>query len=78
LPALYHARRCLDQCLANGIRDFDLAYAYEGMARAHAYAGQAAEARRFHQLAEQTGRLIAEEEDRQLFHNDLAAGPWFE
>ncbi len=33
-PALYHAQRCLDQCLAQQIGDFDLAYAYEALARA--------------------------------------------
>ena len=33
-PALYHARRCLAICEANAIGDFDLAYAYEAIARA--------------------------------------------
>ena len=37
-PAVWHARRCLDHCEANGIGDWDLAYAYEALARAHALA----------------------------------------
>ena len=76
--ALHYARRCLDQCLANSIGDFDLAYAYEAMARALACAGQAAEARQYYRLAEQAGVQIAEEDDRRQFQKDLAAGPWFD
>ena len=77
-PALYHAQRCLDQCLAGAIGDFDLAYAFEALARAHACAGQAGEAQQYQQLAEIAGKDIIEEEDRQQFQEDLAAGPWFE
>jgi hypothetical protein len=32
-PALWHARRCLEMCEANGIGDWDLAFAYEALAR---------------------------------------------
>ena len=74
--ALYYAQRCLDQCLADDIGDFDLAYAYEAMARAHACAGQTAEAQQYHELAEKAGKQIVEEEDRRQFQRDLAAGPW--
>ena len=46
-PALHHARRCLELCEANpeAIEDWDLPYAYEALARAHALAGEADEAR---------------------------------
>ncbi len=77
-PGLYHAQRCLDQCLAYTIGDFDLAYAYEAAARAHACARQTGEAQQYQQLAEKAGKQIAEEEDRQQFQKDLAAGPWFD
>src|SRR6266536_5996975 len=43
-PSLYHARRCLQVCEAHSIGDFDLAYAYEAMARAHLIAGEKDEA----------------------------------
>ena len=39
---------------------------------------QTAEAQQYQRLAEQAGDQIAEEEDRQLFQNDLAVGPWFD
>jgi len=38
-PALYHARRCLEICKKNTIGDFDIAFAYEALARAYAVAG---------------------------------------
>ena len=38
-PALHHAQRVLDLCQENSIGDFDLAFAYEALARAHAVAG---------------------------------------
>jgi len=75
---VHYAHCCLDQCLANSIGDFDLAYAYEGVGRAYACAGQTAEAQQYQRLAEQAGDQISEEEDRQLFQKDLAVGPWFD
>jgi hypothetical protein len=73
-PALHHARRCYELCVAHGYEGFDLAYAYEGLARALALAGQpyAAELAR----AEALGAAIPDEEDRTIFLDDLAAGPW--
>jgi DNA-binding transcriptional MerR regulator len=46
-PALYHARFVLDICQKNGIGDWDLAFAYEALARAHAVAGDPEEASRW-------------------------------
>ena len=71
-PALWHAQRCLDLCEQHGIGDWDLAYAYEALARGHAVAGNAAESARFTQLAEEAGTRIAEAEDRDHFREDLA------
>jgi hypothetical protein len=56
----------------HGIGDFDLAYAYEAMARAHALAGEAEQAARYEAQARRAGERIAEEDDRELFANDLA------
>ena len=50
-PALWHARRCLDLCQQHGIGDFDLAFGYEAMGRAHAIAGQHEAAASYLQLA---------------------------
>jgi hypothetical protein len=41
--ALYHAKRCLEICKENNIGDWDIAFAYEAMARACAVAGQKTE-----------------------------------
>jgi hypothetical protein len=50
-PALYHARRCLEICKANNIGDFDLAFAYEAMARAYSVAKNNDESERYLILA---------------------------
>src|SRR3954464_1947812 len=41
-PSLHHAHRVLEICEQHGIADWDLAFAYEALARAHAVAGDAA------------------------------------
>jgi hypothetical protein len=67
--ALWHAQRCLEICTQHGIGDWDLAYAYEALARAHALAGEADESARFLELAR--GVAIAEEDDRAHLLGDL-------
>lgn len=74
-PAVYHARRCLDICIENQIGDFDLAFAYEALARASAVAGNAQERDRFLKLGHQAAEDIQEEEDRQLVLSDLKTIP---
>ena len=76
-PAVYHARRCMALTEGQGLQDFDLAYAREGMARALAAAGDGAEAARFRGLAKAAGEMIAKAEDREQFMGDLVAGPWY-
>jgi hypothetical protein len=71
-PALWHGRRCLDICDEHGIGDFDLAYAYEALARAHRVAEQVPEAEAYERLAVEAGERIADPEDREHFHGDLA------
>ena len=76
--ALRHATRCseLTEEFAELIKDFDRAYAYEGMARANALAGNREQAVRYLQLAEQSGQTIQNEEDRGIFLGDLNGGDW--
>jgi len=59
----------LEICQHNGIGDWDLGFAYEALARAHAVAGDSEEARRYLELA--TNTEIAEEDDRELLESDL-------
>jgi hypothetical protein len=75
-PALHHARRCYDLTVANGFGDFDLAYAYEGLARALTVAGE--DATTWHAKAVEQGAAIADGEDRAIFQADLAAGLGFD
>jgi hypothetical protein len=63
--AVYHAERCLEHCTQNGIGDWDLASAYEALARAHGVAGNDAEYRRYLELAREALAQIADEDDRE-------------
>lgn len=73
--ALHHAGRCLEITEEAGTGDFDLAFAYEGMARALALSGDGEQAGVFTQRAAAAGEEIAEEEDRRIFRADLATLP---
>lgn len=72
--ALYHANRCLAYCEGrpDELDDWDLPFAYEALARAHAIAGNHEEARRYVERARELGEGIADEEDRDLLFIDLA------
>ncbi len=74
-PALHHAQRCFETCRANGIEDFDLAFAYEALARASAVAGRPDDAADYAELARQAGERISEQEEREIFFSDLAGLP---
>jgi hypothetical protein len=71
-PALFHAERCLAICEEHGIADFDIAFAYEAMARAHAIAGNIAECRRYLELAQQAGERIEEDDNKGYFFGELS------
>ena len=75
--AQYHARRCLERCEAEGLGDWDIAFAQEAVARAAACAGNKAGFAHHFQLANELGNQIVEEEERTHFFQDLAGGPWF-
>jgi hypothetical protein len=74
-PALHHAQRCLDICEANGLGDFDLAYAHEALARAAFVAGDADRGARHLAMAREARAGISEDDDRELFDADLATIP---
>jgi DNA-binding transcriptional MerR regulator len=74
-PALHHAQRCLETCRANDIEDFDLAFAYEALARASAIAGRSDDAATYAGLARRAGERIGEPEEREIFFSDLAGLP---
>ena len=76
-PALFHARRCLELCErhSNELDDFDLPYAFEALARAHALAGDGDEARRYARLAREAGERMTEQDERELLLADLETLP---
>ncbi|MEZ0446724.1 MerR family transcriptional regulator [Cellulomonas sp. ICMP 17802] len=74
-PALHHARRGLEICQEHGLVDWDLAYAYESLARAHAVAGDTEQARAWTEQALAAADEIAEDDDRELLLSDLESVP---
>ena len=72
-PALHHAHRCLELCEANpeNMEDWDLPFAYEALARAHAIAGNAGKADRYEQKARELGESLADPEDREHLEEAL-------
>ncbi len=75
--ALYHAKRCLEICKENNIGDFDIAFAYEAMARAYAVAGNKTESAKYTKLAKEAGEHIKGKEDRDLFFSELKTVPGY-
>jgi DNA-binding transcriptional MerR regulator len=71
-PALHHARRVLELCEEHGIGDWDLAFAHEALARAHAVAGDREGMEHALGRARAAAADIAEAEDRDLLLADLA------
>ena len=76
-PALHHARRCLElvESAPAEMEDWDLAGAYEAMARAHLVAGDRAEAARYKSLGLEAVSKVADEEDRKHIEADLVSLP---
>jgi hypothetical protein len=75
-PALYHAHRCLAYVEeGDGVEDWDLPFAFEALARAHALAGDLGESSRYGTLAREAGEAIAENEDRDHLLAALATLP---
>jgi hypothetical protein len=75
--ALYFANRCMEITQKAGLVDFDLAYAYEGLARAYAASGDKIHCQENLQEAQAAGEKIKNQEDKDLFFNDFKADPWF-
>ena len=74
-PALYHARWCLARAESAGLPDWVRAEAHEALARAHAVAGEADDARRHADEARAIASTISDEEDREVVLGDLATLP---
>ena len=69
--------RCLELCVENpdDVEDWDVAFAYEAIARALAGLGKLRDARRQHRVAADRGAAIVDEEDRKVFLEEFARDP---
>jgi DNA-binding transcriptional MerR regulator len=74
-PALWHARRCLARNEALGAADWDIAAAYEAMARAYAVAGDPVAAGDWKAKAIASLDGITDQDDRELIEGDIATLP---
>jgi hypothetical protein len=74
-PCLHHAQRSLDICTENGLVNFDLAFAYEALARGNAIAGDAEQAHAYTEKALAATEDISEDDDRALVLADLETIP---
>ena len=78
--ALHHARLCLELTEANRaeMADWDVAFAYDAVARAHAAAGRNESAcqAKARARAQAAGEAIADAEDRRFFFEWSAGGNW--
>jgi len=77
-PSLHYAQRCLDLTRQHPdlMQDFDIAFAYEAMARANAVAGETSQSNKFIKLAEKAGQAILDAEDRKVFIESFESGDW--
>jgi hypothetical protein len=69
VEALFHADRCFQLCERYGLGDWDLAYAYEALARASQAAGDDEAVGQYVELAQAVE--IADADDRAHLHGDL-------
>jgi hypothetical protein len=76
-PSLAHAKRCLGlvEGSPDAMEQFDLPGAYEALARAHALAGDEAEARQWLERGRTEAAKIEDEDDRAIIEADLASVP---
>jgi len=74
-PALWHARRCVEIDEANGIADWDIASAYEAMARASFAAGDPASGALWKAKATAALDGIGDVDDRDPIAQDIATLP---
>lgn len=69
--ALSYAKQTLKITEDNNLKDFDLAYAYEAMARAYSISDNKHESKEWYNKAKISGDLIEGEKDKEYFLLDL-------
>lgn len=69
--ALFHGKQSLELCVANNIADFDLAFAYEAIARAHMINNDLIQMKKYIDLASKAAKNIEKQEDKDYFLSEL-------
>ncbi len=69
--ALYHSKKCLSICIENDILDFDIAFAYEGLARSYKLMNDEEKFKTNFDLAMKVSEDIADQEDKEYFLSEL-------
>ncbi len=69
--AYIYGESSLNLCLENEIGDFDLAFAYEALARASAVLGDDEKLTKFKQLGQEAGETIADQGNKDYFFGEL-------
>ena len=69
--ALYHGNESLKLCIDNSIEDFDLAFAYEALARGYKVLGNASECEEHCVKAFEASKSIKDEKDKEYFLLEL-------
>ena len=77
-PALAWAEKCaaVSNDFPAAMKDFDLAYAQEALARSYALAQKLEKAREHHRLAAELGDQIQDPDDKRIFLGDFEGGDW--
>jgi tetratricopeptide (TPR) repeat protein len=77
--ARQHAQRCIEltEQFPEKMEDFDIAYAYEGLARANALSGAREQAQKYLALAQAAGSKISNQESKDIFTGDINGGDWY-
>ena len=69
--ALVYANSSLQLCKDNEIYDFDLAFAYEAIARSFSVIGDEKMTQKHLDFAKDAGKMISKEDDRNYFFSEL-------
>lgn len=78
VQAFRYGKSCLQILETEGIGDFDLAFAYEALARACAASGDVNQTQGYVKLAKDAGEAIEKKEDREYFFSELETIPGYE
>lgn len=73
--ALHYAKHCLNVCMDNEIGDFDLAFAYEAMARAYSLKENWVAVDRYTELAKSAAEDISKKDEKDYFLGELDSVP---